>query len=75
MTGIDKPRAGTGPARDVPALVAELTLGEKASLTAGIDFWHTAAIPRLGIASVKFTDGPNGARGETDSFQSVPETS
>lgn len=71
MTGIDKPRAGTGPARDVPALVAELTLGEKASLTAGIDFWHTAAIPRLGIASVKFTDGPNGARGETDSFQSV----
>jgi beta-glucosidase len=51
--------------------VAELTLGEKASLTAGIDFWHTAAIPRLGIASVKFTDGPNGARGETDSFQSV----
>jgi len=71
VTGIDKPRAGTGPARDVPALVAELTLGEKASLTAGIDFWHTAAIPRLGIASVKFTDGPNGARGETDSFQSV----
>ena len=71
MTGIDKPRAGTGPARDVPARVAELTLGETASLTAGIDFWHTAAIPRLGIASVKFTDGPNGARGETDSFQSV----
>ena len=71
MTGIDKPRAGTGPARDVPALVAELTLGEKASLTAGIDFWHTAAIPRLGIASVKCTDGPTGARGETDSFQSV----
>jgi beta-glucosidase len=51
--------------------VAALTLDEKASLTAGIDFWHTAAVPRLGIPSVKFTDGPNGARGETDSFLAV----
>ncbi|MGD1053724.1 MAG: glycoside hydrolase family 3 C-terminal domain-containing protein [Candidatus Dormibacteria bacterium] len=51
--------------------MAALTLDEKASLTAGIDFWHTAAVPRLGIPSVKFTDGPNGARGETDSFLSV----
>jgi beta-glucosidase len=48
-----------------------MTLDEKASLTAGIDFWHTAAVPRMGIPSVKFTDGPNGARGETDSFLSV----
>ncbi len=51
--------------------MAALTLDEKASLTAGIDFWHTAAVPRLGIPSVKFTDGPNGARGETDSFLAV----
>jgi beta-glucosidase len=59
-----------GTARDIPALVAGMSLDEKASLTAGIDFWHTAAVPRLGIPSVKFTDGPNGARGETDSFLS-----
>jgi beta-glucosidase len=48
-----------------------MTLDEKASLTAGIDLWHTAAVPRLGIPSVKFTDGPNGARGGTDGFLSV----
>jgi beta-glucosidase len=47
----------------VDELVAALTLDEKASLTAGVDMWHTAAIERLGIPSWKMTDGPNGARG------------
>jgi beta-glucosidase len=48
-----------------------MTLDEKASLTAGIDLWHTAAVPRLAIPSVKLTDGPNGARGGTTGFLSV----
>ena len=49
--------------RDIPALVAAMTLDEKASLTAGDGMWSTAAIDRLGIRPVRVTDGPNGARG------------
>ena len=48
---------------DVKALVAAMTLDEKASLTAGDDLWSTVAIERLGIPKVRVTDGPNGARG------------
>jgi beta-glucosidase len=42
---------------------ADLTPAEQAALTAGIDFWHTAPIDRLGIGSLRLTDGPSGARG------------
>lgn len=48
---------------DIEELVGELTLEEKLSLLAGVDLWHTAAVQRLGIPSLKVTDGPNGARG------------
>jgi beta-glucosidase len=51
--------------RDLDALVASLTLDEKAALTAGRDNWATAAVERAGIASVRVTDGPNGARGSS----------
>lgn len=50
-------------ARDLTALVAQMNLDEKANLLAGADMWSTIAIDRLGIPSVRVTDGPNGARG------------
>ena len=51
--------------RDVGALVASLTLDEKAVLTAGRDSWSTAPVQRAGIPAVRVTDGPNGARGSS----------
>ncbi len=47
----------------IDKLVHELTLDEKASLTAGLDMWHTTPVERLGIPSWRLTDGPSGARG------------
>ncbi|MFH5824758.1 glycoside hydrolase family 3 N-terminal domain-containing protein [Georgenia sp. AZ-5] len=52
----------TRPDLDVRALVAELTLEEKAALCSGADFWNTEAVERLGIPSVMVTDGPHGLR-------------
>ncbi|KAH6711685.1 beta-glucosidase precursor [Leptodontidium sp. MPI-SDFR-AT-0119] len=56
---------------DVEVLITQLTLEEKVALTAGKDFWHTTDIPRLGIPSIRLSDGPNGVRG-TRFFDGVP---
>lgn len=47
---------------DIEALLASLTLKEKVALLSGTDAWHTAPIPRLGLAGVTMTDGPHGVR-------------
>lgn len=47
---------------DIPQLLQDLTLEEKAGLCSGQDFWHTKAVERLGIPSVMVSDGPHGLR-------------
>ncbi|KAH6997326.1 beta-glucosidase [Ilyonectria destructans] len=56
---------------DVEALIQQLTLEEKVALTAGTGWWHTTAIDRLSIPSIRLSDGPNGVRG-THFFDSTP---
>ncbi|KAK1514581.1 beta-glucosidase [Colletotrichum costaricense] len=56
---------------DVEALLEQLTLEEKISLTAGVGWWHTATVERLGIKPIRLSDGPNGVRG-THFFDSTP---
>jgi beta-glucosidase len=50
--------------QQIEQLIKQMTLEEKVSMTSGADNWRTVAIERLGIPSLKMTDGPNGARGE-----------
>ncbi|KAK7413251.1 hypothetical protein QQX98_007839 [Neonectria punicea] len=53
------------PVDRIEALVAKLTLEEKCLLVAGKNMWETYDIDRLGIRSLKTTDGPAGVRGAT----------
>ncbi|NUU25707.1 MAG: beta-glucosidase, partial [Streptomycetaceae bacterium] len=50
------------PRLDIPALLAALTLEEKAALLDGSDFWNTQPVERLGVPSVMLSDGPHGVR-------------
>lgn len=60
ITQADKDRAAD--------LVSKMTLEEKCLLVAGQDDgFHTAAIERLGIPSVRMADGPQGVRNKTHS--------
>jgi len=53
------------------AVIAELTLEEKASLSIGGDIWHTAGIDRLGIEPIMVSDGPHGLRAQFDTGDHV----
>ncbi len=49
--------------KSIEDLLGQMTLQEKVSLLAGTNGWYTVSVERLGISSLKMTDGPNGARG------------
>ena len=59
------------PTLNVDQLLTELTLEEKASLSLGSDFWHTAPVERLGIPAIMVSDGPHGLRAQLDEADHV----
>jgi beta-glucosidase len=48
--------------RNLKAMIAEMSVDEKASLCSGLNFWRTKPLERLGIPSIMLTDGPHGLR-------------
>lgn len=65
---------------DIPRLLDEMTLEEKASLCSGAGFWSTQPIERLGIDAIWVSDGPHGLRKQVTAIDhlglndSVPAT-
>lgn len=53
--------------------ISQMTLEEKAYLTSGRDNWFTKGIERLGIPSVRTSDGPHGLRTQTGEENSLAE--
>jgi hypothetical protein len=50
----------------ITALLAGLSVPQKAALCLGSDFWHTAPVSELGIEAVMVSDGPHGLRKQTE---------
>ena len=47
---------------DISEIIRKLTLAEKAALLSGKNEWESRDIPRLGVNSIVFSDGPHGIR-------------
>ena len=47
---------------DINEILSKMTLEEKAALVSGTDFMYTNPIARLGVKSVRMSDGPHGLR-------------
>ncbi len=47
---------------DIEALIAQMTLEEKAALCTGASAWTTTPVERLGIPEMLVSDGPHGVR-------------
>ena len=51
---------------EIREIIGQLTLEEKAALVGGADAWNTAKVDRLGIPSIRVSDGPHGLRKTLD---------
>jgi beta-glucosidase len=63
---------------DIQAVIAHMTLEEKAALCTGATAWSTTPIDRLGVPELYMTDGPHGVRRAAEAntliSQSLPAT-
>jgi len=63
---------------DIQAIIAQMTLEEKAALCTGASAWTTTPIERLGVREMTVSDGPHGVRRVPDvhsiGAQSLPAT-
>jgi len=53
-------------ARDLKAIISQMTLEEKAGMCSGYDFWHLKGVERLDIPRVMVCDGPHGLRKQAE---------
>ena len=65
---------------EINEILRQLTTEEKAALVAGTDFMFTNPVPRLGVPSLRMSDGPHGLRvqkegGDNGVTASEPATS
>ena len=51
---------------NIEKILSEMTVEEKAALVSGTNFMYTNPIPRLGIPSLRMSDGPHGLRVQSE---------
>lgn len=51
---------------DIKKIIEVMTLEEKAGMCSGLDFWHLKGVKRLGVPSIRVSDGPHGLRKQDD---------
>src|SRR5215208_255846 len=64
--------------KNIPSLISQMTLEEKAALCTGATPWSTTPVERLGIPELIVSDGPHGLRRVPDLnsmiIESLPAT-